>query len=501
MRGRLLIFVEGTRSRDGTMHRAEAGGRFPGAPQRRHGPAVALSTDERGVGLLRRRQIVCATARRSSSSSPAGATTPPSRTRSPRASLRCSRRHAPRACTASASRTDPAACEAVSLTWRRSTRPAAPAFGAPRWLGRPLRCLSLGADRPAPACLGRRLLGWRWRRAAGAAAFFGAGRAGVRELLAADFFAVASPGGCRLSGACGCSAPPAVVACRGSLDATSRPGVGRAALTAARPRPPRASRGRLGGGFGRLVVWPQRGARGGSLDRRANRLGGAGPGRRFGRATGRLGGRLGRRLCLPGRRRWSRRGRLGRRGPRRRRLGGALGRRVAAALPGAGGDGLTLAAGGAPAQPTWAWPRRRGGSRPGPPSSPAAWPTGMRSRTALCPPPSPAALVRWPRPRAAAGRGAGARRAGAGGGSSRGAGGRGTPRSTATGCAAVEPVVRRTGTGGAGGTGGPSPRPITPSAVSRQVKATTSLMSAARSNRTIAVWLSTVSTRPREPTG
>ena len=102
---------------------------------------------------------------------------------------------------------------------------------------------------------------------------------------------------------------------------------------------------------------------------------------------------------------------------------------------------------------------------------------------------------------AAAGRGAGASRAGAGGGSSRGAGGRGTPRSTATGCAAVDPVLRRTGTGGAGGTGGPSPRPMTPSAVSRQVKATTSLMSAARSNRTIAVWLSTVSTRPREPTG
>ena len=44
-RGRLLIFVEGTRSRDGTMQRAEAGRRVPGAPQRRHGPPVALSTD------------------------------------------------------------------------------------------------------------------------------------------------------------------------------------------------------------------------------------------------------------------------------------------------------------------------------------------------------------------------------------------------------------------------------------------------------------------------
>jgi hypothetical protein len=98
-------------------------------------------------------------------------------------------------------------------------------------------------------------------------------------------------------------------------------------------------------------------------------------------------------------------------------------------------------------------------------------------------------------------RGAGARRAGAGGGSSLGAGGRGTPRSTATGCEAVEPVVRRTGTGGAGGTGGPSPRPTTPSAVSRQVQATTSLMSGERSKRTIAVWLNTVSTRPSDPTG
>jgi hypothetical protein len=102
---------------------------------------------------------------------------------------------------------------------------------------------------------------------------------------------------------------------------------------------------------------------------------------------------------------------------------------------------------------------------------------------------------------AAGARGAGASRAGAGGGNSRGAGGLGTPRSTATGWAAVEPVVRLTGTGGGGGTGGPSPRPMTPSAVSRQVKATTSLVSGARSKRTIAVWLRTVSTRPREPTG
>jgi hypothetical protein len=39
------------------------------------------------------------------------------------------------------------------------------------------------------------------------------------------------------------------------------------------------------------------------------------------------------------------------------------------------------------------------------------------------------------------------------------------------------------------------------SAVSRHVKATTSLVSECLSNRTIAVWLKTVSTTPREPTG
>ena len=38
------------------------------------------------------------------------------------------------------------------------------------------------------------------------------------------------------------------------------------------------------------------------------------------------------------------------------------------------------------------------------------------------------------------------------------------------------------------------------SALSRQVKATTSLVSGATSKRTIAVWLSTVSTRPVAPT-
>jgi 1-acyl-sn-glycerol-3-phosphate acyltransferase len=61
-RGRLLIFVEGTRSRDGTMHRAEAG---IGFLARRSGATilpVALSgTDEKessGGGLLRRREIV-----------------------------------------------------------------------------------------------------------------------------------------------------------------------------------------------------------------------------------------------------------------------------------------------------------------------------------------------------------------------------------------------------------------------------------------------------------
>ncbi len=57
-RGRLLIFVEGTRSRDGTMQRAEAG---VGFLARRSGATVlpvALSTDNAGRGLLRRREIV-----------------------------------------------------------------------------------------------------------------------------------------------------------------------------------------------------------------------------------------------------------------------------------------------------------------------------------------------------------------------------------------------------------------------------------------------------------
>lgn len=56
--GRLLIFVEGTRSRDGTMHRAEAG---VGFLARRSGARilpVAVSTSARGHGLLRRREIV-----------------------------------------------------------------------------------------------------------------------------------------------------------------------------------------------------------------------------------------------------------------------------------------------------------------------------------------------------------------------------------------------------------------------------------------------------------
>jgi 1-acyl-sn-glycerol-3-phosphate acyltransferase len=55
--GRLLIFVEGTRSRDGTMQRAEPG---VGFLARRSGASilpVALSTDQRRRGLLRRRQI------------------------------------------------------------------------------------------------------------------------------------------------------------------------------------------------------------------------------------------------------------------------------------------------------------------------------------------------------------------------------------------------------------------------------------------------------------
>jgi 1-acyl-sn-glycerol-3-phosphate acyltransferase len=57
-RGRLLIFVEGTRSRDGTMQRAEAG---VGFLARRSGAAilpVALSTEGAGHGLLHRREIV-----------------------------------------------------------------------------------------------------------------------------------------------------------------------------------------------------------------------------------------------------------------------------------------------------------------------------------------------------------------------------------------------------------------------------------------------------------
>ncbi len=56
-RGRLLIFVEGTRSRDGTMQRAEAG---VGFLARRSGASVlpvGLSTDSNKRGLLRRRQI------------------------------------------------------------------------------------------------------------------------------------------------------------------------------------------------------------------------------------------------------------------------------------------------------------------------------------------------------------------------------------------------------------------------------------------------------------
>ncbi len=57
-RGRLLIFVEGTRSRDGTMHRAEAG---VGFLARRSGATVlpvALSTDDRHPGGLRRKVVV-----------------------------------------------------------------------------------------------------------------------------------------------------------------------------------------------------------------------------------------------------------------------------------------------------------------------------------------------------------------------------------------------------------------------------------------------------------
>lgn len=59
--GRLLIFVEGTRSRDGTMHRAEAGigflARKSGAPVL---PIAISGTDISGPrrGILRRREIV-----------------------------------------------------------------------------------------------------------------------------------------------------------------------------------------------------------------------------------------------------------------------------------------------------------------------------------------------------------------------------------------------------------------------------------------------------------
>ena len=60
--GRLLIFVEGTRSRDGSMHRAEAGVGFLARLGRATVLPVALSgTDENGSrrrGLLRRREIV-----------------------------------------------------------------------------------------------------------------------------------------------------------------------------------------------------------------------------------------------------------------------------------------------------------------------------------------------------------------------------------------------------------------------------------------------------------
>lgn len=85
-------------------------------------------------------------------------------------------------------------------------------------------------------------------------------------------------------------------------------------------------------------------------------------------------------------------------------------------------------------------------------------------------------------------------------GSSRGAGGRGTPRRTATGCAAADGLLRRGGTG-AGATGVPSEAPGPDgSALSRQANATTSLISGDTSNLTIAVWLSTVSTRPSVPT-
>ena len=60
-RGRMLVFVEGTRSRDGTMHRAEPGvgflARRSGAPVL---PVAISGTDGRGgrSGLLRRREVV-----------------------------------------------------------------------------------------------------------------------------------------------------------------------------------------------------------------------------------------------------------------------------------------------------------------------------------------------------------------------------------------------------------------------------------------------------------
>jgi 1-acyl-sn-glycerol-3-phosphate acyltransferase len=57
-RGRLLIFVEGTRSRDGTMHRAEAGVGFLARRSGARVLPVALSTDEASRGLLRRRAMV-----------------------------------------------------------------------------------------------------------------------------------------------------------------------------------------------------------------------------------------------------------------------------------------------------------------------------------------------------------------------------------------------------------------------------------------------------------
>jgi 1-acyl-sn-glycerol-3-phosphate acyltransferase len=57
-RRRLLIFVEGTRSRDGSMQRAEAGVGFLARRSGARVLPVALSTDDGGRGLLRRRDIV-----------------------------------------------------------------------------------------------------------------------------------------------------------------------------------------------------------------------------------------------------------------------------------------------------------------------------------------------------------------------------------------------------------------------------------------------------------